>query len=160
MSAMIVVSNSTPIISLATVGQIALFEALFGRVYIPREVERELKDNQYPGHDDIDHVWCTTKDVQGTLYVGFLCHDLDRGEAEAITLAKELHADTLILDERTGYKIAKQQGLHVIGTLTVLLMAKQHGLIPSVRPILDEMIQKGRWYSQAVYRSFLRQIGE
>ena len=59
-----------------------------------------------------------------------------------------------------GYQIAKQQGLHVIGTLTVLLMAKQQGLILSVRPLLDEMIQKGRWYSQSVYHSFLRQIGE
>ncbi len=157
---MIIVSNTTPIMSLATVGQIALLEHLFGRISIPREVERELKDNQYPGHTDIDQPWCEIHDVQGMLYVGFLCHDLDRGEAEAITLAKELHADTLILDERTGYKIAKQQGLHVIGTLTVLLMAKQQGLIAAVRPILDEMIQKGRWYSQAVYPSFLRQIGE
>ena len=144
---MIVVSNSTPIISLATVRHIPLLEALFGRVYIPREVERELTSNQYPGHDDIDQPWCETKEIQGRLYVGFLCHDLDRGEAEAITLAKELHADTLILDERTGYKIATQQGLHVIGTLTVLLMAKQHGLIPSIRPILDEMIQNCHVYN-------------
>lgn len=157
---MIVVSNSTPIISLATVGHLSLLEALFGRISIPREVERELKSKQYPGHAEIDQPWCETKDVQGILYVGFLCHDLDRGEAEAITLAKELQADTLILDERTGYMIAKQQGLHVIGTLTVLLMAKQQGYISSIRPILDEMIQKGRWYSQSVYRTFLRQIGE
>ncbi|MCP4404746.1 MAG: DUF3368 domain-containing protein [bacterium] len=157
---MIVVSNSTPIISLATVGQISLLETLFGHVSIPREVERELKSHRYPGHDDIDQPWCETKDVQGMLYVGFLYHDLDRGEAEAITLAKELHADTLIIDERTGYMIAKQQGLHVIGTLTVLLLAKQQGYLSSVRPILDEMIQKGRWYSQSVYHTFLRQIGE
>ena len=157
---MIVVSNSTPIISLATVGQISLLDTLFGRIAIPREVARELKSNKYPGYQDIDQPWCEIKDVQGMLYVGFLCHDLDRGEAETITLAKELQADTVILDERTGYQIAKQQGLHVIGTLTVLLMAKQQGLIPSVRPLLDEMIQKGRWYSQSVYHSFLRQIGE
>ncbi len=83
-------------------------------MFIPREVERELKDNQYPGYKDIDQSWFRTKDVQGDLYVGFLCHDLDRGEAEAITLAKELQADAFIIDERTGYKIAKQQGLHVI----------------------------------------------
>ena len=157
---MIVVSNSTPIISLATVGHISLLGTLFGRIMIPREIERELKSNKYPGYKDIEQPWCDIKDVQGMLYVGFLCHDLDRGEAEAITLAKELQADTLILDERTGYQIAKQQGLHVIGTLTVLLMAKQQGIIPSVRPLLDEMIQKGRWYSQSVYHSFLRQIGE
>jgi predicted nucleic acid-binding protein len=157
---MIVVSNSTPIISLATVGQLELLKSLFGEIYLPREVEYELKSNKYPGYDEIEQPWCCIKDVQGIQYVGFLCYDLDRGEAEAITLAKELNAGILILDERIGYKIAKQQGLRVIGTLTVLLMAKQRNIISSVRPILDEMILNGRWYSQAVYNSFLQQIGE
>ena len=75
-------------------------------------------------------------------------------------LAQELQADTLIIDERTGYRIAQAQGLHVIGTLTVLLMAKNQGLIPSVKPLLDAMIQRGRWYSQFVYEDFLKKIGK
>ncbi|MFV9690725.1 MAG: DUF3368 domain-containing protein [Desulfobacteria bacterium] len=85
---------------------------------------------------------------------------MDRGEAEAILLAKEVQADTLIIDERIGYTIAKAQGLHVIGTLTVLLMAKEHGLISTVKPLLDEMIRKGRWYSQFVCKDFLRKTEE
>lgn len=89
-----------------------------------------------------------------------LAHDLDRGESEAIVLAQELAADTLIIDERMGYVIAKAQGLHVIGTLTVLLMAKQAGLLPAVKPILDDMMRRGRWYSQFVYTNFLMRIGE
>lgn len=155
-----VVSNSTPIISLATIRQIALLPQLFGTIHIPREVYRELKSKKSPGHQEVDASYFQVKDIQGTSYIGFLLHELDRGEAEAIMLAKELQADTMIIDERTGYRLAKAQELHVIGTLTVLLMAKNQGLIASVKPLLDDMIQQGRWYSQFVYTDFLKKIGE
>ncbi len=155
-----VVSNSTPIISLATIHQIALLPQLFGTVHIPREVYRELKSKKAPGSQEVDASYFQVNDIQGTPYIGFLLHDLDRGEAEAIMLAKEFQADTLILDERTGYRLAKAQGLHVIGTLTVLLIAKNQGLITSVKPLLDDMIQQGRWYSRFVYTDVLKKIGE
>ena len=89
-----------------------------------------------------------------------MLNDLDLGEAEAILLSLEIEADVLIIDERLGYQIAKSQKINAIGTLSVLLMAKQQGLIENVKPLLDEMIQKGRWYSRKVYNNFLRQIGE
>ena len=155
-----VVSNSTPIISLATIGRIDLLSQLFGMIYIPQAVYHELKSKKAPGHQEVDAPCFQVKEIQGTQYVGFLLHDVDRGEAEALVLAKELQADALIIDERTGYLIAKGQGLHVIGTLTVLLMAKDQGLISTVKPLLDEMIRRGRWYSQFVYNDFLRKIGE
>ncbi|MCP4701652.1 MAG: DUF3368 domain-containing protein [Gammaproteobacteria bacterium] len=43
---------------------------------------------------------------------------------------------------------------------TRLLMAKKTGLIDAVKPLLDDMISAGRWYSDAVYQTFLRDIGE
>jgi predicted nucleic acid-binding protein len=94
------------------------------------------------------------------MYLGFLLNDLDLGEAEALLLAAEINADVLIIDERLGYQMAKSKGINAIGTLTVLLMAKQQGIIESVKPLLDDMIQKGRWYSHSVYDNFLKQIGE
>jgi predicted nucleic acid-binding protein len=48
----------------------------------------------------------------------------------------------------------------VIGTLTILLMAKKAGIIQVIKPLLDEMVNKGRWYSDSVYRQFLRDVGE
>ena len=79
---------------------------------------------------------------------------------ESILLAKEINADALIIDERTGYKIAKFQGINAIGTLSILLLSKERGLIEVVKPLLDDMIIKGRWYSSFVYENFLKQIGE
>jgi len=155
-----IVSNTTPIISLASIGQLSLLTDLFGKIYIPQAVYNEIKYKKSYGYQEIDNIDFEVVTIQGNDYLGFLLNELDKGEAEAIFLAKELNADMLIIDERMGYKIAQSQNLYSIGTLTVLQVAKEKQLIAKVKPLLDEMIQKGRWYSKAVYKQFLTQIGE
>lgn len=51
-------------------------------------------------------------------------------------------------------------GLNVVRTLSILLKAKEKGIIQEIKPLLDEMISKGRWYSKRVYRDFLTRINE
>lgn len=85
---------------------------------------------------------------------------MDFGEADTIFLAKEINADFVLIDENLGYKIAKNSGLNVIRTLSILLKAKQKGIITEIKPLLDEMISKGRWYSKPVYKDFLERVGE
>ena len=55
--------------------------------------------------------------------------------------------------------MANHVGLTAIRTLSVLLKAKEKGLVLQLKPLLDEMIEKGRWYSDSVYRYFLTQAG-
>lgn len=155
-----VVSNTTPIISLSAIGYLSLLPKLFGQVYIPKAVYQEIKSKKAFGYNEIDSDFIKTIEIKGIMYLGFLLNDLDLGEAEAIILATEMNADALIIDERLGYKIAQSKGINAIGTLSILLMAKQQGIIKSVKPLLDDMIQKGRWYSKSVYENFLKQINE
>lgn len=155
-----VVSNTTPIISLSAIGYLSLLPDLFGQVYIPKAVYQEIKSKKAFGYQEIDSDFIKTIEIKGTMYLGFLLNDLDLGEAEAILLATEINADVLIIDERLGYKIAQSKGINAIGTLSILLMAKEQGIIKSVKPLLDDMIQKGRWYSQSVYENFLKQTNE
>jgi predicted nucleic acid-binding protein len=61
---------------------------------------------------------------------------VDQGEAEAIELAKELHADRLLIDERKGRKLAADEGVPVIGLLGIVLLAKRKGLVPSARQLM------------------------
>lgn len=155
-----VVSNATPIISLAVIDRLALLEDIFKRIYIAEAVYDEMNSARYPGYKELDSPLFEVKRINDRKNLDFLLNDLDLGEAESILLASEIKADALIMDERSGYKIAQKRGLPVIGTLTVLLMAKKRGMIKEVKPTLDEMIRKGRWYSKYVYNYFLRSVGE
>jgi predicted nucleic acid-binding protein len=54
---------------------------------------------------------------------------LNPGEREAIQLAKEEHAELLLMDEKTGVRLARRQGLTLIGTVAILVRAARHGLV-------------------------------
>ncbi len=157
---MIVVSNTTPIISLASIQRIDILRRVFGEIIVPQAVYNEIKAKESYGHKDIDLEFIQVRKVKGELYKDLLLNQLDLGEAETILLAKELNADLVIIDENLAYKIARNSALHVTRTLSILLKAKHVGIIDNIKPLLDEMISKGRWYSQNVYNNFLKKIGE
>lgn len=155
-----VVANTTPIISFAAVGRLDILAKLFGQIIIAEAVHREIKAKKSYGYQEIDNSFIIVQSIQGHLYRDLLLSQLDVGEAETIILAKEINADLVIIDENIGYQFANNVGLTVIRTLSILLKAKEQGEIVAIKPLLDEMIAKGRWYSTTVYRSFLTRIGE
>ena len=130
---MIVVSNTTPIIALSSIKKIELLRELYQNIYIPEEVYNEIKSKKRYGFSEIDSDFFIVKRVQGLRYVNFLLNDVDRGEAEAITLAIELNADLVLIDERIGYKVALSQKLACFGTLGILSIAKRRGLILKIK---------------------------
>lgn len=155
-----VVSNTTPIISLASINRLDILEKLFGEVIIAEAVYSEIKAKQGYGYEQVDSHFINVQRIQGQLYKNFLLTQLDLGEAETIILAKELTADFVIIDENLGYRFANNVGLTAIRTLSLLLKAKEKGFITEAKPLLDDIIDKGRWYSNTVYRSFLAKAGE
>ena len=97
---------------------------------------------------------------QDHLAVNLLRNELDQGESEALVLAKELGAVRILIDERLARRKARSVGLTVTGTLGVLLMAKEAGLIPAVRPLLDSLSETPFRMSENLYRRVLRMAGE
>jgi predicted nucleic acid-binding protein len=86
---------------------------------------------------------------------------VDKGEAEAIELAKELHADRPLIDERKGRRLAMQEGVPVIGLLGVVLLAKRQQMIPSARSLLERLDQEaGMYLASEVRDQALRSVGE
>jgi len=79
---------------------------------------------------------------------------LDVGEREAISLAKELQADALIIDEPDGREAAKRQGLRVIGTLRVLYDAAEAGLC-QLEEAYDRLQQTTFRAHPNLFRAFL-----
>ena len=76
---------------------------------------------------------------------------LDAGEREAISLASELQAILLLMDERDGVTIVRQRGLKVVGTLAALDLAAAHGLV-NLQTMFDRL-------RATTFRSPLRLMG-
>ncbi|CAA6805875.1 MAG: Nucleic acid-binding protein [uncultured Sulfurovum sp.] len=153
---MIVVSNATPIISLASIDKIDILKHFFDRVYIAQAVYDEIKSKRAFGYQEIDDDFFQIEHIKDDFSQNILLNDLDLGEAQTIVLAKEMGADIVLIDETIGYNIAKSQELNVKRTLSFLIASKKRGYIDEVKPLLDEMIDKGRWISRKVYRDVLR----
>ncbi len=154
-----IVSNTGPLIALARIDQFDLLHELFGTVYIPPAVRSEILDpctlDAVSGANWM--VVCTTKDE---IAVQLLKEELDAGESEAIILARERNADLLLLDERAARRKAVTLELTVIGTLGVLLMAKNRGLIPALKPLLADLRIAGFYIGEALYAQVLHSAGE
>ena len=86
---------------------------------------------------------------------------LDEGEACAITLAQQIHADLLLIDEKKGRAEAEQAGLKFIGLVGVLVEAKWRGVILLIRPLLDQLIvEAGFRLASSLRSAVLREVGE
>ena len=92
--------------------------------------------------------------------ISALKSQIDDGEAEAIALAVERSNSFLVLDDRKGRRIAMQMGLKVMVTVGILIQAKTDGIISSVRPILDELLDTNFRISDELYEEALRIAGE
>lgn len=158
-----VVSNSTPLIALARIKQVDILRAIFGRIIIPQGVYDEvvLQGAGLPGVQEVrEATWIEKLPVQSVLAVSLLRSDLDRGEAEAIVLAKEVEADYLLVDERKARRTAKNSGLKIMGTLGVVALGVKKGLLPGVDPILDSLEQNGFRFTERVRKKIKEEIGE
>jgi uncharacterized protein len=161
---MIVVSNSSPLISLAAIGRLELLHELYGTITIPRAVHHEvaIQGIERPGAVEIQTLdWFVCRDVTDPNVVTALEGKLDRGEAEAIALAAELQADLLLMDERLGRTEAARFGLRFVGILGVLIEAKRRGLLQRIEPILDELHHDAGFYmNEALRARVLQESGE
>ena len=59
------------------------------------------------------------------------------------------------VDERLGRKYAKEFGLTVIGTLGILLKAKQLGIINSIKPLIEKLVEENIWFHEQLVHNVL-----
>ncbi len=161
---MIVVSNTTPLIGLASIGQFKLLRKLFGEIYIPQAVYNEAvvfgREQGEAKREVSGAKWVKVKEVKDHLAVEVLLDELDLGEAEKIVLAREINADWVLMDEKKGRRKLDQLGLQKIGTVGILLKAKEMGYIKTLRPELNRLRENGFSISQRVIDAVLKQANE
>lgn len=143
---MIVVADSSPLVVLVTIGHVDVLPALFGKVVIPPEVATELAA---PARAQAVRAFIATPpgwlEVRPPTAVAAIPR-LHAGEVAAIALARELHADRLIVDERDARKAAVERQVQVVGTVGVLELAADTGLI-DLRQAFEEVKKTDFWVS-------------
>ncbi len=139
---MIVVSDTSVISGLLQAKYLYLLQKLYGNIIIPKCVFAELQDLGSPYHRELTVDWIEVKDVANIALLHELTEVLDQGEAEAIVLAIELHADFLLIDEKMGRAVAGRMGLKITGILGTLIEAKKQGYVTTIRPIIDVLVSK------------------
>ena len=134
----VVVTDTSPINYLVQIGQMELLAKLFGRVIVPQAVLEELQRPQAPAKvsqwaADLPS-WIDVRRFDGPMPD----FSLDKGETEAIALALHLQVKAVLMDERKGRRVATEQGLTAIGTLTLLELGDARGLL-EYEPVLEKL---------------------
>jgi len=154
MSLAIYVANSSPLIVFERVRQLNLLPSLMKRLFVPSAVRDEvfgvcaLPD------------WLTEKSLTQPVAAKIASARLGAGEREAIALALEMQATELVMDDLAARRLAQSLGLSIIGSLGLLLRAKDAGLIPAVRPLMLAMQSDEFHIAENLFEGILKAAGE
>lgn len=128
---MIVVSDTTPLISFLKIDRLDILQKIFGEVLVPEAVFDELTtNNEFP--DEIERIRKASflkRVVADSDQVSLIQQQtgLDLGESEAIIYAKNSESDFILIDEVKGRLVAKNLGLKLFGTIGVLMESLKKG---------------------------------
>ncbi len=139
---MLVVSDASPVNVLIRIGQINVLPILFKAVVVPTSVAEEMSRAATPQivRDWLDRPppWFSVREPSSAMPPSIRRH---RGERDAINLAREIHADALLLDEERARTEALALGVAVVGTVGVLQRAADQGLIADLKAVHDQLRQ-------------------
>lgn len=133
----VVVADTTPLNYLILIRQAEVLHQLFGEVMIPEAVLTELRHPKAPAA-----VMAWLQNLPHWIRVVKVSHvddtiQLGHGETEAISLAIEKQVSIVLMDERRGRAAAEARGLLPIGTLNILDLADERGLLDGVTALND-----------------------
>ena len=149
--------DTSPLVYLFRIGHLELLDALFDQVLTPHAVVRELERGLRGGARTpnlADFPWIQTIEPTATEIPQDLL-DFGPGEQASILLVLENRAQVVVLDDLEARRVAERLRVPVIGTVGLLAGAKHKGLIPSVSPLLDQLVQAGMWLSDDLKRRVL-----
>ena len=161
--ARIVVADASPLIGLSIVCGLGWLSDLFGEVWMPEEVRREvLSGKNSRGESEIrsaiEEGWLKVWPQPVALDEAI---DLDEGESACIQIAINHHDDVLlIMDERAGRAYALEKEILVAGTAAIIGMAKKGGLISSAREVFATLHASDFRISTTVIQTILERVDE
>ena len=153
------VINTGPLIALARVEALELVGRLPFRMLCPPQVRAELDAGARAGYLKVTPPWLVVEPLMRPLDP-VASVNLDAGEAAVIQLALEQSGAWACLDDLKARRTALAVGLRVTGTLGLLARAKQSGLLPALRPLVERLQRDGIWFSSELLELVLKDVGE
>ena len=142
-----IICDTSCLIALDRINQLNLLQELFQQIVITREVKEEFGKKSPE--------WIQIVEVRDTVKLKELENILDKGEASTIALALETDNCLLIIDEKKGRRFAQSLNIKIIGTLKVIQIAKQKGIIKAAQPIIEALQKAGFRFSDKIIKILL-----
>ncbi len=152
-----IIGDSSALVALAVMDRLSLLEEIFDEIFVPQAVYDEVSIDNKPQSLKLK-LFLADKIIQVKLDISKM--GLGQGELEAITLYQNTKADFLLIDDRRAKNFAKLNGIEVIGSLGVILLAKEKGLIESVRDDFKKLLDSNLFISQSLIDKILKEVGE
>lgn len=160
----LLVADSGPLIALARLDLLWLPARLRREVQVPAsvwtEVTRAPRGNDLPRlQAAFDAGWLAVAPGAQVLDARLADAPLDDGELAALSLALQ-QGTAVLMDELRGRAVASRLGLDVVGTLGLLLLARETRHIGPLRPLIDALQHSGYFLSQRLVQQVLATAGE
>ncbi len=127
---MILVADSSPLISLAILELLDSLKIVFENLTVPKAVYDEVSKKEKPFSNELsEFLENKVLEVKNTVSVQFLRKQIGIGESEAIVLAIENNINFILIDDLKGRQVSESFGIQTIGTLGVLLKLQKLNLI-------------------------------
>ncbi|MFM9105747.1 MAG: hypothetical protein ACKOWF_03510, partial [Chloroflexota bacterium] len=155
MNGVVAIADASPHIAFASIGQLDLFGQLFEEVVIPQVVLEEITPSipALPTWITVDPRLLAHRERE-------LDGSLDAGERAAIALAPEGPIKRLVIDDLNGRKIAQRNGIEIVGSFGLVVLARQLNLIPFAQPLLIDLVRAGLFVSRDLYEHTLSLVDE
>ena len=156
-----VISNNSPLVALWHLDRLSLLRDLYTEVWIPQEVETEFLGTKKKSRQEAlnNAPWIKTVDLADSEKAS-VYDRLDSGEAAVLALANEHETRLVIIDEKKARQEVLKIGLPFIGTVGILLEAKEEGLIGEIKPLLITLQEKGIYLDESLIPYALGEAGE
>ena len=157
-----VVVNSSPLITLFKSGQAGLLPALFGTIFVPDAVWREVasKVHEDEAAQGLSNAPWALRLAPLPLDPLVLAWDAGPGETEVLSYARANPEVRAVVDDDYARRCARSIGVRTLGTCGVLVLAKRRGIITAVEPGLRALTDAGLWLSASLIRAVLNEAGE
>ncbi|NJN80359.1 MAG: DUF3368 domain-containing protein [Anaerolineales bacterium] len=153
---MLIIADSSALIALATCNGLDLLLQVYEEIKIPEAVYAEIVAPEKSYADALGAFLVGRVVKVQPIQNKFIKTGLGRGEIEAMSLYNQISADILLIDDQKARSIAEQNEITCIGVLGFLVIAKQKGIIPKIKPYIQKLEDSPIYYGDKLLRSVLQ----